>query len=138
MPEELRIALRGRLDEVPRANAALSDFAEAQGLPVTIRRRLNVVLDELLTNIVVHGLAGREDGEALVHVLRDGDRIVLTLSDNGPPFDPFARAAPDTTLSVTDRPIGGLGVHLVAHLVDDARYEYRDGRNVVVLTKAIA
>ncbi|MBX3133508.1 MAG: ATP-binding protein [Gemmatimonadaceae bacterium] len=56
----------------------------------------------------------------------------------GAAFDPLARAAPDTTLSVEDRPIGGLGIHsIVRRLVDDVRYRRDGDHNVVVLTKRL-
>ena len=54
------------------------------------------------------------------------------------PFDPFARAAPDTSLSVEERPIGGLGIHLVGQLMDKVDYQRRDNHNVVVLVKELA
>jgi anti-sigma regulatory factor (Ser/Thr protein kinase) len=68
----------------------------------------------------------------------DHERLKLTLTDDGPPFDPFSQAAPDTTLSIEDRPIGGLGIHLVRKLMDEISYERRDGHNVVVLVKRLA
>jgi anti-sigma regulatory factor (Ser/Thr protein kinase) len=71
-------------------------------------------------------------------VQTDEGRLTVTLTDDGPPFDPFGRAAPDTTLSVEERPIGGLGLHLVRELMDKVSYERRDGYNVVVLVKELA
>lgn len=135
MAEGFRMTMGAEIDEVARANAAWADFAEAQALPSGVRRSLNVVLDELLANTLSHGLEGRAEGQVTMEVQLDGDRLVLTLTDDGAPFDPFGRAAPDTTLSVEDRPIGGLGIHLVRQLVDHVSY-IRDGdHNVVVLTK---
>jgi len=66
------------------------------------------------------------------------EALILTISDNGPPFDPFARAAPDTTLSIEERQIGGLGIHLVRQMMDEVSYERREGRNVTILTKRIS
>jgi anti-sigma B factor antagonist len=67
----------------------------------------------------------------------DGEVVRVTITDNGPPFDPLAYADPDTALSVEDRQIGGLGIHLVRQMMDEVSYRYRDGRNVVVLTKRL-
>lgn len=125
------------LGEVSRANAAFADFAAAHALPAGVRRSLNVALDELLANAVTHGLAGRAGGAVTIDAVLDTDRLTVTITDDGMPFDPFARAAPDTSLSVEDRPIGGLGIHLVRELVDEVRYHRRNDQNVVVLTQRL-
>jgi anti-anti-sigma factor len=97
-----------------------------------------VALDELVYNPIVYGFAGRGDGEGSVQVELDGEVVRVTITDNGPPFDPLAYADPDTALSVEDRQIGGLGIHLVRQMMDEVSYRYRDGRNIVVLTKRLA
>jgi anti-anti-sigma factor len=136
MPASFRVTIGRDMGEVARANAAFGDFAEAHAVPDDVRRGMNVALDELLTNTVSYALSD-DGGEVTVEVELCPDRLIVTLSDSGRPFDPFGQTAPDTTLSVEDRPMGGLGIHLVRHLVDDARYERRSDRNVVVLTKRV-
>lgn len=63
------------------------------------------------------------------------DRLTVTLTDNGRPFNPLDTAAPDTTRSVEERPVGGLGIHLGRQLMDEVHCHRRGGRNVVVLVK---
>jgi len=124
--------------EVARVNAAFTEFAEAHGLPASVRRSLNVALDELLTNTIGYGFTGRVGGEATVDVELHQDRVSVTLTDNGGPFDPFGLAATDTTLPMEERPIGGLGIHLARRLMDEVSYQRRADRNVVVLVKLLA
>ena len=124
--------------EVARAGAAFAEFADAHAVPASVRRSINVVLDELLHNTIVYGFAGREGGQVTVEVELLTDRVSLTLTDDGRPFDPFSRAAPDTTLSVEERRIGGLGIHLVRRMMDEVSYHRRADRNVVVLAKFLA
>lgn len=138
MPAGFRMTIGSERDGVAQAATAFAEFAAAQGLPDGVRRSMNVVLDELLANALSHGLAGRGDGTVSLDVALHPDRLVVTLSDDGAPFDPFGRAAPDTTLSVAERPVGGLGIHLVRKLVDHVSYARRDDHNVVVLTKRLA
>ena len=135
MRQEFRMSVGARAGEVEKVNAVFARFAETYALPDGVRRSVNVALDELLANELSHGMTGREAGLVSVEVELDKDRVTVTITDDGEPFDPFAQAAPDTTLSVDDRPIGGLGIHLVRELMDEVSYQRRDGQNVVVLVK---
>ena len=122
---------------VGEVNAAFAGFAEAHAMPEAVRRSISVALDELIANALSHGRAGRDPCSVTVEVELDQERVTLILTDDGPSFDPFAREAPDTTLSVEERPIGGLGIHLVAQLMDKVTYQRREGHNVVVLVKQL-
>lgn len=135
MRQEFRMSVGARPGEVEKVNAVFARFAETNALPGAVRRSLNVALDELLANELSHGMTGREAGSVTVEVELDQERVTVTITDDGTPFDPFRQAAPDTTLSVDERPIGGLGIHLVRELMDEVRYQRRDGQNVVVLVK---
>jgi serine/threonine-protein kinase RsbW len=119
------------LSEVPRVNAAFAGFAQGNGVPEADVRRIQVALDELLTNSISYGRS-RE-------ITVDGDVaqgwLTIILTDDGTPFDPFIQIAPDTTLSVDLRRIGGLGIHLVQQMMDDVSYDRRDDRNVVTLKR---
>lgn len=119
-------------------SAAFAAFAEAHALPEAVRRSLNVALDDLLANAVSHGRNGRDHCSVTVEVKLDHESVTATITDDGPPFDPLRSSAPDTTLSVEERPIGGLGIHLVGQLMDQVSYQRLEGHNVVVLVKQLA
>ena len=55
--------------------------------------------------------------------------------DNGTPYDPLKKADPDTTLSAEDRQIGGLGIFMVKKSMDDVKYQYIDGQNILTISK---
>jgi len=137
MTNAFRMTIGTGRGEVAKANAAFAEFAEAHALPGPVRRSVHVALDELLTNTVAHGFAGRTGGEVSVEVELRTDQVSVTLTDDGTPFDPFGRAAPDTALSVEQRRIGGLGIHLVRRMMDEVSYHRRADRNVVVLAKRL-
>ena len=122
---------------VAEVNAAFAGFAEEHALPEAVRRSLNIALDELLANALSHGRMGLDPCFVTVEVELDQERVTVTLTDDGTPFDPFEQDAPDTTLSVEERPIGGLGIHLVGQLMDQVSYQRRDSHNVVVLVKQL-
>ena len=122
---------------VGELNADFAGFAEAHALPADVRRSVNVAIDELLANALSHGQTGPDPCSVTVEVELDQERLTVILTDDGTPFDPFASDAPDTTLSIEERPIGGLGIHLVGKLMDQVSYQRRDGHNVVVLVKQL-
>lgn len=122
---------------VGEVNAAFAEFAEEHAMPEPVRRSVSVALDELLANAHSHARTGRDPCSVTVEVALDQDRVTVILTDDGTPFDPFGQDAPDTTLSVEERPIGGLGIHLVGQLMDQVSYQRREGHNVVVLVKQL-
>ena len=124
--------------EAAGAAAAFAEFAETHGVPAAVRRSVSVALDELLSNTLTHGFPDRAAGEVVLEAELRPDRLRVTLSDAGIPFNPLAAAAPDTGLSLEERDIGGLGIHLTRRLMDDVAYERRADRNVVTLTKLLS
>lgn len=139
-PEEaegrvLALVLANRMDEIDRANEAFNEFAEAGSLAVPTRRSINLVLDELLNNINTYAFEDGEEHEIEVRFELSSDRLSVTIADDGVPFNPFAGFPPDTALSVEEREIGGLGIHLVRNVMDEVSYSRRTDRNVVILVK---
>jgi len=116
---------------VPQLGSALSaladaieQFAAAHELGGEIPFRLNLVLDELVTNSINYGLRDVEDAKLLVRLTSGANGVVAQLEDNGPMFDPFERVSePDKSQSLQDRPVGGLGLFFVTQFADSASYE---------------
>ena len=65
------------------------------------------------------------------------NKVSLRFVDNGSPYDPTVKEDPDTTLSAEEREIGGLGIYMVKKIMDEISYEYKDGRNILILEKNI-
>ena len=109
-----------------------------------ILHQLAVVSDEILSNIVRYAYpAGNGTMTFLFETepAPDGEHpasVHLTFIDQGLPYDPLKAPPPDITLSAAKRKPGGLGIHIAKHLMDDARYEYKDGRNILRLRKDLA
>jgi anti-sigma regulatory factor (Ser/Thr protein kinase) len=106
----------------------------AGDLPRKTCLRLTLLVEELFTNTVVHG-HGR-DTEAPIHLSVEirPDSIALTYEDTAPPHDPFASVRiPDDSAGVEERPIGGLGVVLVAAMAERIQYAHVGGRNRISL-----
>ncbi len=94
-----------------------------------------LAVDELATNIMLHGYRGRP-GPIEVTMRATGGDLVVRLRDQAPHFDPTQVPPPDLSSPIEERPIGGVGLHLVRHMVDELRYRpLRGGGNEVTLVK---
>jgi serine/threonine-protein kinase RsbW len=142
MSDRLELDLRADLSELARLAETVDDFADRNGLPPDIAFKLNLCLDELITNIVTYGYADVANVPPRAITVRlgcDDAALQVEIEDKAAPFDPFTEvAAPDLTSDVEDRPIGGLGVFLVKQTMDRADYRRDAGRNLVRLTKFLA
>ena len=109
-------------------------FAASQLIGGEVPFRLNLVLDELVTNSVGYALPEVAEPLLRVRLTRAPGAVVAQLEDNGAAFDPF-RDAPkaDTSTSLDERPVGGLGVFFVEQFADSASYEREGGVNRVTL-----
>ncbi len=122
-----RITLRNDLAESSRLSRFVEAFAAEHHVAADEAARLQVILEELLTNVVKYGYEGASrQGSVSVVLALDGDRLTIEFDDDGVAFDPLTHQAPDLQLSVEDRPVGGLGLHILRSLADEAHYR-RDG-----------
>jgi len=103
-------------------------------MPASHRDRMMTALDEALTNVVLYAYPADHRGTVGIHLSRDGNTITAEIVDHGKPFDPTAHPAPDITLPIEQRPLGGLGIHLVRNLVTSLRYYRKQGANHLILT----
>lgn len=134
MPE-LHVSLPAKLTEVRNLSAAVEEFGDDNQLPTPTVFVINLVLDELITNAVTHGSFEVPDPTVDVHLETNGENVTLTMEDNGSPFDPTQMKSEDVDTSsvLEDRPVGGLGLHLVRTFAHDMSYEFVDGRNRLTL-----
>ncbi len=110
----------------------------AYDCPVRALSQVDVAIDELFGNIA-HYAYDPETGPATVRVEVEDDplEVIITFIDNGKPYDPLAAEDPDVTLPAEKRTPGGLGVFLVKNIMDDVRYEYREGQNILRIRKTM-
>ena len=133
----LRLKVQNRITEIDRVNARFNEFAAQQRISAAIRQKVNMLFDEILNNIISYAFEADTDHEIEIRVDLVQQRLSIAIADDGIPFDPFALPDPDTTLTIEERRVGGLGIHLVRKLMDEVGYERRESKNIVTLTKRI-
>ena len=134
--KELTIAAKIENSEV--VTNFVNEQLEALDCSMKAQMQIDIAIDELFGNIA-HYAYNPEIGQATVRVevIEDPLAVTITFIDNGVPYDPLAKADPDTTLSAEDREMGGLGIYMVKKSMDDITYEYKDGQNILTIKKKI-
>ena len=118
-------------ESLPLAMDHLNAFLEGAGCTPRVRMALETVVEEVFMNIANH--SGATVAEFTLQM--DQDCVVLRFSDDGIPYNPLLREAPDITLPASERNIGGLGVLMIMRMTDHQTYAHEGGRNVLTLFK---
>ena len=124
---------------VDRDRAAIGRFNERlettllPSVPEAALRAIQISVDELLTNVLMH--AQQASGTIDLQLARSAGAVDATIEYFAEAFDPTAWQAPPDGDSIDTARIGGHGIPLVRHLMDEFRYEHVDGRNILHLRK---
>ena len=126
---ENSISVVPRTESIPTVMDFLSERLSCVGLPSGLANKLQIVTDEIYSNIAYYSGATA----AKLTLLKDEDNISLIFEDDGVPYDPTKVKDPDTSLSAEEREIGGLGIYLVKRMAADIAYTNADGKNVLTV-----
>jgi len=124
-----------QMSELERVAAFLDELGDELGLTIPQVMSINLVLEEALSNIILYGYDDKNQHRIEINFKMEGDQLAISLIDDGQPYDPTLRADPDTTLSVEERPVGGLGIFLIKKIMDKVEYERKSNKNYLILTK---
>ncbi len=108
------------------------------GASVKIQTQIEVAVEELFVNIAYYAYSP-DIGNVVINVEKDFEKkqISFTFTDTGKPYNPLEKPDPDITLSAEERSIGGLGIYMVKKSMDDIRYEYKNGQNILTIMKKL-
>ena len=131
------IVLPNDVKEVSKLTAFVEEVCEAMGFDGALTAQLTLAIEEAVVNVMKYAYPPQKRGDVTIEAQSNDLRLKFTIIDSGMPFDPTVRAEVDTTLSAEDRPIGGLGIHLVRKIMDSINYERVDSLNVLTLRKKL-
>lgn len=128
------LSVPGTPPGVRQAIDAFERFGHRVHMPKATRWRIQLALDELLSNIARHGVSPGPAGPAIDLTFSFKEGVVdVAIVDTAGAFNPLLAPPPDTASPLPVRAEGGLGIALVRHLVDEASYERRGNRNHFVM-----
>lgn len=131
------------LDATDENLEVMQEFIESklEALKCSIRETMQIAVsaEEIFVNIAHYAYAPLHGKVTVrVKVEEEPPRVIITFIDSGAPYDPLAKEDPDITLSAEQRKIGGLGVFIMKKMMDHARYEHRDGKNILTIEKDLS
>ena len=138
MEDHLTLRVKSAFSEIPAANEAASRWLADRHAPPAADYFANLAIEELVTNCIKYGYDDSVEHIIEIELKLCAGELLLTVTDDGHPFNPLELPAPDTHLPLEDRPIGGLGIHLLRKMSDRMDYARTDGKNRLTLRKSLA
>ena len=137
MSEELHMIVQNEYSEIARVEERFGEFATARGIPEDLKNKMYVIFDDLLNNVISYAYPDGGAHDIEVRAQHRDNRLIVTIADDGIPFNPLLRSVPDTSMPLEDRRVGGLGILLVRQLADDMSYQRRIDKNELTLTLVV-
>ncbi|MDO4976624.1 MAG: ATP-binding protein [Eubacteriales bacterium] len=126
------------IDDIQKVTEFVEKELKTMGCPRKSIIQIKVAIDEIFSNILHYGYPNKK-GPVTVDVIEreDPHSVYIRFSDHGIPYNPIKAEDPDVTLSAEEREIGGLGIYLVKQSMDDMKYKYENGQNILTIQKII-
>ena len=125
-----------RAEIQPMVNVVIQ-YCKEQGISDETIQDMGLVLEEILTNIIKYSYNDGLEHEIVVEIDNEADSLQFRVEDDGNPFDPTKFYNPDVEKNFDDRQIGGMGIHLIRSLMDEVKYEFTQGRNILIVKKSL-
>ena len=133
-----KIEIEALTENLQEVLSFVDSHLEDMGVSMKAQMQIDIAVEELFVNIAHYAYAP-DTGKAVVCVEKDEEKnqVSISFTDWGKPYNPLEKPDPDVTLSAEERSIGGLGIFMVKKSMDDMRYVYKDGQNILTITKKL-
>lgn len=130
------LTVDAKTENLSRVLEFVDEELEKSGCSMRSMMQMDIAVEEIFVNIANYAYTP-ESGKAVIRVdtANDPNRVTVIFKDTGTPYDPLAKEDPDITLSSEERKIGGLGIYMAKKSVDDIKYEYKNGENILSIRK---
>ena len=132
-----QLTLPNDIKTIPQLSEFIEGIGEELDMDMSLIMSLNLALEEAVVNVMEYAYAPGTQGDVCIKTTANETQIEFIIIDSGIPFDPTKKEEVDITMSAEERPIGGLGIHLVREIMDTVNYEYKDNKNILTLSKKI-
>lgn len=134
---EKEIKISNKLDEIATLATFIEILGEELSLSAETVMNINLALEEAVANIIMYAYPPEEQHDILLKVTSTESQLIFLLTDKGVSFDPTQVEDVDLSLSIEERPIGGLGIFLIRSIMNEVSYQRLDGKNLLIMKKNI-
>ena len=131
------VRITNQRDQIDNVRKFFDDYSKENKLTEKTVHDIQMALDELLTNIVNYGYEDSDEHKIDVRFGINDDAVRVEIIDDSKPYNILEQESPDISLSVEDKPIGGLGIFLIKKLMSNVDYYTKEGKNHLVMTKEL-
>jgi len=128
-----RIKLPAKIENLEYLIEFVSDCANKQGIDRKRIIEIEISTEEALVNIFNYAYQNVDGDVAIICKSDENNKFVIEIEDSGVPFNLLSLKEPDTTLDISERNVGGLGIFLMRKLMDDVQYKRKEDRNVLTM-----
>ena len=132
------LTIEAKVENLNEVLAFVDGQLEEIDCSMKAQMQIDVAVEEIFVNIASYAYTpGVGSATVIFELTQDPAVVTVTFIDRGVPYDPLEKEDPDVTLSAEERGIGGLGIFMAKKAVDDMQYVYRDGQNILTISKSI-
>ena len=132
-----RIVLRNNIEEIARMQGFIDELVAELCLTPEDAFNIHLALEEAVSNVIMYAFPEGEQHDITLTVRHVDDTLIFRVIDAGQEFDPTLQPDADVTLSLEQRPIGGLGIFLIRRIMQRVEYHRIDGNNILTMVKSI-
>ena len=125
------LILKNRRSEIRILADQVMDFGRENDLPQDALSEIRLALEEMFSNIVSYGFEDERDHDIEMDIELSADVFTMKIRDDGRPFNPTEYSNPNFGKPLEEREVGGLGIHLVRHVIDQSEYKSGQGKNIL-------
>jgi serine/threonine-protein kinase RsbW len=134
---KLSLEFTNDLAELENLSRNVENFCEANGLARKNVFEINLVIDEVFTNIVSYAFNDKKKHQIKIDIRIINKELMVRIEDDGAPFDPTTAVKIDIYCPIEDRKIGGIGLHLIHQIMSSVFYKRKKDKNILVLKKCL-
>ena len=132
------ICIKNKVSELEKVARFVEEIGEELGLSMELQMNLNLVMEEMVTNVIFYAYPQDEEADIELLAKSDGKELTFVLSDQGKEFDPTAKEDADLDVNPAERELGGMGIFIVKNIMNKVTYQRLEGKNLLTMTKGIA